>query len=213
MENNIEEYKLEDVNFEISNTEDVNRLTLILRRIKQIKDSICEKIDPRISDAYKAHKGLTALKKETLKPFEDAESKINNSLKQWQIKKDEEARLLKEKLDKELAEQAEKLRLEKLKEAENTDDELLKEIALEKASEIKADTFELKQVQLAVQPKIDGQYKRDNWRAKVVNPDLVPKEFWIVDEKALDRVAKLTKGETEVPGIEFWNDFSIVTKG
>jgi hypothetical protein len=63
------ELELKEMSYDIKTPEDLSRITLILRRIKEMKDAICKKIDPEISNAYKTHKGLTALKKDTLLPF------------------------------------------------------------------------------------------------------------------------------------------------
>lgn len=175
--------------YEIKSNDDVIRLNLVLRKTIELEKKICDRIDPEIANAYKTHKGLTALKKEELQPILNVKNAINDSLKQWQIKLDNEAKALQEKVNKQLAEQAE----------QNWSDE-------------KPDTVDLYACKQAVIPKVEGQYKRSNWKARVINAELVPKEFWIINESALDKTAKLTKGEIEIPGVEFYDDFTIVTK-
>lgn len=209
---NLEELKPEEIKFEITSNEDLTRLNLVLRRIKQSKDKICEKLDPEIANAYKTHKGLTALKKETLKPWEEVETKINNSIKAWHIKQEEEARLLQERINKQLSEQAEALRQQKLKEADEKGSDWSKEIAKEEVKNIVTDTIDLKACKEAVIQKQEGQYKRSNWKAEIIDSNKVPKEFWTIDLQALDVYAKKTKGTIPVEGVRFYDDFTIVTK-
>lgn len=202
---------LRNVNYEITSIADVERINLILRRVIEIEKKICDRIDPEIANAYKTHKGLTALKKEELAPILRVKEQINVSLKAWQIKKEQEAKELRDRINKELAEKAEALRLEKLKEAEGKD-EWSKELAVEEAESIKADSVDIVACKEAVIPKQEGQYKRSNWKARVVDYNLVPKIYWKIDEKLLDEVAKKEKGQFNIQGVEFYDDFTIVTK-
>ena len=52
------------------------------------------------------------------------------------------------------------------------------------------------------------------WKWKLVNPKLVPKDFWILDEKALNKIARSQKKDQpfDVPGIEFYQESRTVIK-
>lgn len=188
--NELDEVKVEEIQCDIRTEADQLRLTFVLKKIQETLNKIDAKLDPRIAEAYKSHKGLTALKKETRAPFENAKDKINQSLKSWQLKKELEARLLQDKINAELKAKAEVIW---------SDDEKVDSVSLEACKE-------------AVVPKIDGQYKKSNWKAKVVDQLKVPIEFWMIDEKALDKFAKEFKKDAKLEGVEFYDDFSIVTK-
>jgi hypothetical protein len=198
-----------NTNFDIQSEADVVKINLILRRTIEFEKMICDRIDPEIANAYKTHKGLTAMKKEELQPILNVKERCNASLKDWQRKKEAEAKALQDKINADLKAQVEAEKARLLSEAK---DDFSKEIAKEKIEEMKAVQVDLKECQTAVIQKQEGQYKRSNWKAKIVNPDLVPKEFWKIDESMLDKVAKMTKGNQEIPGVEFWDDFTIVTK-
>ncbi len=197
--------------YEIKTNEDLPKINAVLKGIKQLKKKVEDELNPEIEKAHKAHKGLNDLKNKYLKPLKDVEDKINIELKRWTLKQEEEARLLQEKINKQLAESAEKERQRLLKEAESSNDwkaETLKE----KAQEIIAVTVDIKDCKETVAPKVEGQYKRSNWKARITNYEFVPKAYWIVDEKALDEVAKKEKGQIKISGVEFYDDFTIVTK-
>jgi thioesterase domain-containing protein len=169
-------------------------------------------LDPKIKLAHETHKSLTTMKKEELKPLEEIESKINKAFKDYDVKKQEEARLLQEKINKDLAEQAEALRQKQLKEAENAS-EWEQEIVKESVAEIKPVAVSIEDCKSTVIQKIDGQHKRSCWRARIINPDLIPKEYWIINESLLDKKAKELKDKFDIPGCESWDDYTFVTKG
>lgn len=55
-----------------------------------------------------------------------------------------------------------------------------------------------------------GSYSRDNWKARVVNSEAVPRLYCTPDQKLLDGVAKRSKGNAKIEGVEFYNDESLV---
>lgn len=59
-------------------------------------------------------------------------------------------------------------------------------------------------------PKMDGVQFRDNWKAEVMDPMAIPREYLIPDEKKLSAVAKALKGDAKVPGVRFWCEKVVV---
>ena len=55
-------------------------------------------------------------------------------------------------------------------------------------------------------PKIRGVSTREVWKARVVNATLVPREYLVVNEKMLADVAKATKGQLVIAGVEFYSE-------
>ena len=150
--------ELADLNvtsYEITCEEDLQKLNLILRKIIEMEKKICDRIDPEIANAYKTHKGLTALKKEELQPFLNVKAKINDALKLWQIKKDAEAKALQDKINADLAKKAEEYKQELLQEAESSN-EWDKEVLKEKANEIVPQAVDLSACKEAVTEKQQG---------------------------------------------------------
>jgi len=78
-------------------------------------------------------------------------------------------------------------------------------------SEVKAENTLTKAAQV-VAPKVEayippvvGQHTRERWCVEIVDAALVPREFLIVDEKALNAVANATKGKLIIPGVKFYS--------
>jgi hypothetical protein len=53
---------------------------------------------------------------------------------------------------------------------------------------------------------------RDNWKARVVDMKLLPDEYKLPDMTTLNAKARSTKGTAVIPGVEFYNDRSVVVR-
>lgn len=53
-------------------------------------------------------------------------------------------------------------------------------------------------------PKVQGVTMRTRWKSRVVDAQAVPREYMVVNEKALDDIATATKGALKIPGVEFY---------
>lgn len=58
--------------------------------------------------------------------------------------------------------------------------------------------------------KAEGTNTRTIWKARIVDADAVPRQFLMVNDKALDAFAKNTKGTSQVAGVEFYSEESLV---
>lgn len=202
----------QEIDFSINSESDLIRLNAVLRGVIETEKNIADKLDPEIANANKTHKGLTALKKSTLEPFVAVRSKINESIKSWYSKKEEEAKKLQEQINLQLAQQAEEVKQKMINDAESLN-EWDKEIVKEQSNNVVAVTVEAKDCLQTVLPKQEGQYKRSNWKARVVNEDVLPRAFLIPNEAALNTAAKQEAWRMSgIMGVEFYDDFTIVTK-
>jgi hypothetical protein len=52
--------------------------------------------------------------------------------------------------------------------------------------------------------KPKGAATKQVWKCRVVDPSLVPDEYWVLNEKALDAYAKAMKEGAKLPGCEFF---------
>jgi hypothetical protein len=50
---------------------------------------------------------------------------------------------------------------------------------------------------------------RSVWRHRVVDPDKVPDEYWVIDHDKLAALARQDKAGASVPGVEFFDDVSV----
>jgi hypothetical protein len=53
---------------------------------------------------------------------------------------------------------------------------------------------------------------RDNWKARVLDFKALPDEYKLPNEQMLNAKARTTKGQAQVPGVEFFNDRSVTVR-
>ncbi len=173
---------------------------VVKQNIKALEDLKREKCRP-------FNEGLAGLRKFFQKPidkYQDALKNIDSGLLEYTRKQEEIRRAAEEKARKEAA-AAEKAR----QEAEKARQE-----AEEKGEE--APVFEVYEPEPVVIPqeipKAEGISMVTRWKGKVTDLNAVPKDYLIqitkVDQGALDSLATRTKGQLQVPGVEFYTEVS-----
>lgn len=67
------------------------------------------------------------------------------------------------------------------------------------------------QVVADVAPKVTAAGSRvlTQWKHRVKDANLVPREYWVLDDAKLARVARETKGALEIPGVEIYAETKI----
>lgn len=69
---------------------------------------------------------------------------------------------------------------------------------------------EIEQTVAVVQQQISGVRYREAWKWELVDANLVPREYWVLDTARLDREARTQKSELNVPGIRPVRDEIVV---
>jgi hypothetical protein len=181
---------------------------------KDIKSRINQITDywkPLKEAAAKQHKDICAKEKELLTPFSTAETDLKNKMEAWQRQKLEEERQAREEQERRRQEEAELL----LKEAAKADTEGNAERSefLFEAAENVSNMY----IPEAKQEKTAGTAAKTVWKARVVNASLVPVSVACaiirpVDEKVLNDLARASKGNMTIPGVEFYEDIQIAIR-
>lgn len=157
----------------------------IQSRIKTVEERRKEWVDP----LNKTVKSINGFFKPVVNEWESLVGDLKKAMADYQLRKQEEARK-----------------------------------ALEAAAQIAAEgnaigaTPEAQQYQALVAqgsappPKVDGISTRENWKFRITNEALVPREFLSVDERKVAAAVKLTKGNTQIPGIEVYREDTVVVR-
>lgn len=180
-------------------TERGNALELC-KQIKARRAEVVEFFRDTKEKAHAAWKAIVAQEKSFTDRLDGAERKIKAAVMSYdreqeairqaeqrrlQAEADEAARRERERLEKQAA---------KLKTPEK------REAVLEQAAMVAAPVIQL----APVAPKVEGVSVRKTWKARVVDEAKIPREFLMVNERALDAYAKATKGKMQVAGVEFY---------
>lgn len=189
----------------ITSHEDFEKGNEILKDIKARAKQIKEYWKGPKAAADAAHKELVAKEAQMLKPLKDAESIIKTAMLAYDAEVKRQRREAEEAARK--AREAEVRRLESIAVmAEEQGDEETAEIMRDMAEEVP-----IGEITAAVAPVSKGLSVRTTWKARVVDPKLVPAyfegmELRTINQAALNNIAKWRNGEAQVPGVEFYQD-------
>ena len=176
--------------------------------IKRSRKEINEAFNPIIKKAHEAHKEAIETKKKYEKPLIAAEMIVKPQIAAYfgaLARKQREAEIAAEKAEEErrLKEEAQ---LKTAIEAENKGD-------FEKRDEIMEDVIpETKPVEYVPAPKLAGTSIRKIWKWKLVNLELVPREYLIVNTNAIMASIRENKGATKISGIQIYSEDSVATR-
>lgn len=178
-----------------------------LKAIKAAQQKVTAHYAPMKEAAHKAHKAITTQEAESMKPLTDAESTIKRAMLTYQqeqeaIRQKEQRRLQAEADAKARAEQE---RLLKLAASRKTEEK--REEYREAAAAVVAPVVHV----AAVVPVVAGQSIRKTWKARVIDGTVVPREWMVVNQGALDAFAKATKGAVPVAGVEMYEEVSLAS--
>ncbi len=161
----------------------------------------------KIEDTFKPIKQkMDAAKKEVLDqeraadaPLRQAEDYLKPQLAKWdaeqeRIRREEEARLREEARKRE-----EEARLQAAIEAEKNGQKDEAEAILDEKP-----AYVPPVVLPKATPKVQGISYRDNWKFRITNPNKIPREYMVPDEKAIGVIVGRLKERCNIPGIEVY---------
>ena len=206
----------------VQTSEDYQEAGNARRYIKEALSKISDYWTPKKEQAYKLHKSLVAAEKEMKQPLEKADKTITSRMEEYRLeiarrqREAEEAKRKAEEIRRRAEEDVRRL-VEEASQKEELDDEDVEilQIAQEELeqSESLVDSVEY----APVETKAEGISVRKKWKARVVKEYQVPIAvagitIRPVDQSALNKLAALSKGECDCPGVEFYQEESTVVR-
>lgn len=201
----------ECVSVTISNDGELHNVSELLRKIKTHAKNLDEKRKEitRPIDASKARV------MDLFRPIEDklknAENIIKRGILAWEAKIAEENRRLQAEADKAAKEAEDRRRAELVVKAETAIAEGKPELAV--AYVEKAEAVVVAPVNVAVERRAVGISIPKIWKYKITDRNLIPDEFWILDETKIGKVVKAMKNSTNIPGVEAFEEATVSAKG
>ncbi len=174
----------------------------IKAKMKQVKNYWAE---PKKS-AKLAHDQICEREKTMLKPLTDAEAIIKKTMLAYQtaVEKARKQELLEARRRQQ--EEADRLLADAVK-AQESGDEYATQMNLAMAQMVN----EMAPIDTMEMPTAKGTSIKTTWKARVVNPALVPAyvngmEIREISMSALNRIAKMSEGQMKIDGVEFYLD-------
>lgn len=184
--------------------------------IAAMRKTVTDFFKPMKDAAHKAHKAVCDKENETLKPLEAGSAILVKSIVSYEKaceekRKAEEDRLRIEQqaqADLEAKQESERLALDDAIALEEVGDIAGAEAVFANPAPIVRNYVPPPVVPSSVQ-RVAGIVGKTTWKARITNPNLVPREWMVIDLAALDKHAQNRKEMAVVPGVEFYPDNSV----
>ncbi len=168
-------------------------------------------IRKKITDTFKPIKQkMDAAKKEVLNqeqaadaPLKEAEAWLSPQIITWNQEQERIRQEEERKLREEARKREEEARLQAAVEAEQAGQSEVAEDIME------APVYVPPVVLPKATPKVAGMSIRENWKFRIVNESLLPREFLSPDPVKIGAVVRSQKGSARIPGVEVWNEGTI----
>jgi ATPase subunit of ABC transporter with duplicated ATPase domains len=196
---------------EVVSQQDYDNAAELCKDIKSRINQIADYWKPLKEKAYGAWKDICTKEKQLMDPFTKAETAIKDKMKEFQRQKMEAERQQREEQERQKREEAEMLLKEAAK-ADEAGDSERSAFMFEAAENVQNMRFEQPK-----QVKTEGTARKAKRKARVTNPSLVPISIAgaiirPIDEKVLNDLARASKGNMAIPGVEFYEDVQIAIR-
>ena len=188
---------------QIKSQDDYVRASELILTIKAIRKKITDTFKPIKQKMDAAKQEVLDQEKLADKPLQEAESLLSPRIIAWnreqeRIRQEEEARL------REIARKEEEERqLQAAIAAEQSGNKEEAQAIIE--TPVQATPVV---VPKAV-PKVAGMSIRENWKFRITNEKLIPRDYLKVDEVKIGQVVRAMKSACNIPGVEIYNEGTI----
>jgi len=165
---------------EIRSRDDYTPCAELLKAVKQTSKLVTEAFAPEKKKAQDRLNAIRAEEKKWQDPLATAEKQLKKKMSDFEAA---EAKRIRE-------EQA-RLEEERRKQAEENGGELFPEPPAPPPE--------------PAAPKTEGVHTVTEWHFEVTDPQAVPREYLVVDEKKIGQVVRAMKGDTDIPGVKVWS--------
>lgn len=173
----------------------------ILLEITRRKKAVEERFKEPCEAAFKAHRSLTALRDSVLVPFKQAQDMIDRKIKDYrsEVRRKQEAEAA--AAFKAAQEKAEADRMAKAQAQMDSGDLTGCEKTLD--SPLPPPVV---RIETQAPPAMKGLSFRTDWFFEITDPDAVPRQFCIPDERKIRAMVKGMQKATIIPGVRVWSE-------
>ncbi len=187
----------------IKTMDDYVKACEIILSIKSIRKKITDTFRPIKQKMDAAKQEVLDQERAADAPLKEAEAWLSPQIIAWNAEQERQRKAEEDRLREIARKEEEERRLQDAIMAEKTGDK-------EMAEEIISAPIQAAPVvvQKAV-PKVQGMSIRENWKFRITNEKMIPREYLKVDEIKIGQVVRALKGQTNIPGVEAYNEGSV----
>jgi len=189
----------------VNNPENYSFAAEYLKAVKAAQKKVVDFFKPMKDAANKAHKEITGKEASAMIPLKEAEDTIKRKMLDYATEQERIRQEAQRKLQAaaDLKARQEREALEKKAASMKTEEK--RQQYAEQAAAVVSPVVEV----ATITPEIKGQSIKKTWRCKVIDASLVPREWMLVNESALNAFARSTKGSVKVAGCEMVEESSL----
>jgi hypothetical protein len=189
----------------VSTGEDYEMACTFLQFVASRKKQVEEVFDPIVTKAHAAHKEAVAQKKKFMDPLLMAESTVKIKVSTFRTEEERKRRIEEQRLADEARKDAEERAILEAAQLEASGEHELADMVIQNQTEAPAPVVVLE----SSVPKQSGISGRTNWKYRIVDESLVPREYLSIDPMKVGAVVRSQKGMTKIPGIEVYPESSV----
>jgi len=197
--------KYDEVKIVVSSQEDKERAIKIVQEIAKATKQVKDWFAPIKKKAHEAWKEICNREKEILDKLQERRDAIQKEIISFEEAETRRLEQERARLQAEAEARAKAEREALLKKAEQAKREETKMAYLAQAEAVITPV-----VSVAEPPKVKGASFREVWYARVVDVNLLPREYMKPDEQLLNSIARAKKGQIQIPGVEFYCEKTLV---
>jgi len=177
----------------------LDRANEFLKGVKTFRKQVNDLLDPGIKKLNEAKAEALATKKKLDEPAKRAEEIVKKEITRYLVEQDDLRKKEKEKLTQETEKKFEKAReIERLGDKKRADEIRKEEVAMTE--------------NLPPAVKAAGTHLTKYWTWEEVDPDKIPRKYYILDRLAINKEVREKKGKTNIPGIRVFQKSSSTTR-
>lgn len=180
--------------------------TTFLKSLKGLRARIEDTFRPVIDAAHNAHKKAIAAMKKHSDPVDQAESIVKHKVAGYLAAEEKKRQ---EQEAKARAEAKKKADDEALRRAED----LQKQGKTAQAEQVlNTPTTPAPVILAKTTPDVQGVSTRKVWKFRIIDANLIPREYMTVDEKKIGGVVRALKDATNIPGVEVYAEDTVAVR-
>jgi septal ring factor EnvC (AmiA/AmiB activator) len=175
----------------------------LLKSLKELEKRIKDYFKPLKEQAHKAWKAVCDRENAEIEKLQPSMRYLNTQLTQYNLEQERKRQEEEARLRREAEKVEEERRLQEALEAEKTGNIKEAEAILEEKTFIPSPIVE------KTIPKVKGQTMTTIWRWRVIDVNIVPREYMQVNEIAVNQIVKALKSKVNIPGIEVYQEYTM----
>jgi len=211
----------------ITNLDAYNLAVTVGTAIARMRDALEKTMRPKITSLYKPYKAALEILNKYDNPLESDEKRLKEGIRLFKLEEDRKRVAESNRIRREQEQEAERVANEtaqtlKLSDAvaaeERGEPELAEQILAAPALPIRAAYVPPVNLPSAI-IRVAGETHKEDWTYELVDEngdpvqtprrDLIPDEFWVLDEKAIAKVVKTLKGRTSIRGVRAYDQGAV----